>query len=234
MGGAGPDYAAIAGALAAEGLTARGGFHPEPADGVPPCGAASGTGTLVLVGDVGGRMWPAFSATREEGPDPLDRWTRRVVDRVAERLGARPLYPFEGPPYLPFQRWAQRAEPVAPSPVGVLIHPEYGLWHAYRAALALTERIDVPAHAVRPVPCATCRDRPCLHTCPVGAFGADGYDVERCVDHVASEAGTACRDHGCLARRSCPVDRYAYGPAQQAFHMGAFLRARLKAREARR
>jgi Fe-S-cluster-containing hydrogenase component 2 len=114
----------------------------------------------------------------------------------------------------------------------VLIHPDHGLWHAYRAALLFAVRLDVPPRDGRPAPCATCRDRPCLTTCPVGAFTDTGYDVERCVDHIVSPAGRTCREQGCLARRACPVGS-AYAPAQQAFHMQAFLRSRLKAREGR-
>ena len=40
------------------------------------------------------------------------------------------LFPFGGPPHFPFQQWARRAEPVHPSPIGLLIHPIYGLWHS--------------------------------------------------------------------------------------------------------
>ena len=64
-----------------------------------------------------------------------DRRVAAAIDPLARSVGAMALYPFDGPPYRPFQRWAMRAEPVAPSPLGLFIHPEYGLWHAYRAAL---------------------------------------------------------------------------------------------------
>ena len=50
-----------------------------------------------------------------------------------------------------------RAEAVAPSPLGILIHPDYGLWHAYRGALAFAERLALPrargpATALRQLP----------------------------------------------------------------------------------
>jgi len=79
----------------------------------------------------------------------------------------------------------------------------------------------------RPSPCDSCASRPCLSACPVGAFGADGYDVGACAAHLRRPAGLACMDGGCLARRACPVGgEHAHGPAQAAFHMRAFLRAR--------
>ncbi|MSP83898.1 MAG: hypothetical protein EXQ94_13540 [Alphaproteobacteria bacterium] len=222
----------VAAALAPHGLVERGGFAPVSADGVPPLVGGAETRTLVLVGDVGGRMWSAFSEARPTLPPahPLDAWTRRILDGVAQRLGAVPLYPFGGPPHLPFQRWAQRAEPVTPSPIGILIHPEFGLWHAYRGGLAFADAHELPPRRDAPSPCSTCRDRPCLTACPVGAFGETGYDVPACVRHVTGGAGADCRSGGCLARRACPVGReHANGPDQAAFHMTAFLAARRSA-----
>ena len=220
-------YADIATALAPHGLLARGGFRPAPEDGL------SGVAALVLVGNAGNAMWRAFASARRSGEieagsrDPLDRWTRWVVEAAARRLGADALFPFGGPPWHPFQRWAMRAEPVAPSPLGLLIHPEYGLWHAYRGALAFTTEIDLPANEARPSPCEGCADRPCLAACPVGAFTGRGYDVGACADHIAAPAGRDCMARGCLARHACPVGRaHAQEPAQAAFHMSAFLRAR--------
>ena len=43
-----------------------------------------------------------------------------IIGTLAQNLGAVALYPFGGPPYWPFQQWAQRCEPVHPSPLGLL------------------------------------------------------------------------------------------------------------------
>ncbi len=183
-------------------------------------------GTLVLVGVVGRDCGDAFQAAAEsrEWPDPLDRWSRRVVTELAAELGADALFPFGDPPFLPFIRWAQRAEAVHPSPIGPLIHPDYGLWHAYRGALAFAESIDLPPADERPRPCDTCAEKPCLATCPVGAFSQDGYDVPACIGHISGDRGGDCLGGGCLARRACPVGvAYQYAPAQMGFHMRAFL-----------
>lgn len=207
-------------AARAAGFLVRGGFHPQPGDRVPPLTDGTAPATVVLLGNAGPAMWNAFQAT---GESSLDDWTRRVVDGIAAALGARPVYPFTGPPFLPFQRWAQRAEAVAPSPLGLLVHPDYGLWHAYRAALLVAYRVELPAADTRPPPCRSCTERPCLSGCPVGAFGDGGYDVARCVSHLAGEAGPACMSRGCLARRACPVGADCrYSPEQAAFHMRAF------------
>ncbi len=210
------------------GLAFRGGFHPMPDDGVP-----GDAGTVLLVGCAGALGWNAFAAapeTHDGAPDPLDRWSRRVIDALAARLGGVALYPFGGPPWLPFQAWARRAEPVAPSPLGLLIHPVWGLWHSYRGAVALTERIALAPPAPAPSPCETCAARPCLAACPVGAFGAQGYDIAACAAHLFAPEGAGCMALGCAARRACPVGAaHRHDAAQAAFHMRAFREARTAA-----
>lgn len=209
------------------GLACRGAFHPRTDDAVPVFADGGAVATLVLLGFTGGEQWPAFadSAERVDGrPHPLDRWSRRLIDALGARHGAMALYPSDGPPWLPFQRWAMRAEPVHVSPTGILIHPDWGLWHAYRGALAFRTRLALPAPDHRPSPCASCRDRPCQRTCPVGAIVPAGFDHGACTAHVASERGRDCLRQGCRARRSCPVGAaYRYGPDQAEFHMRSFL-----------
>lgn len=217
----------IAQCVRESGLLARGGFHPGPDDGVP-----GAPGTLLLVGNAGGGMWAAFSKERDAyalAENPLDDWVRDRLGAVAQKLGARTVFPFGGPPYHPFQQWAQRAEPVYPSPLGVLIHPEFGLWHAYRGALLFDDVIDLPSAPQPPSPCDSCEGKPCLSTCPVEAFRGDGYDVPSCVAHIETEAGADCLGHGCRARRACPVGQdYAYAPVQAEHHMKAFRSAQRK------
>lgn len=213
----------LSAALAGHGLAPVGAFHPEPGtDGLP-----EGTATLVLVGADGARMWQAFRASPEfadGAPDPLDRWSRRVIEAAARELGATALFPFGGPPWLPFQRWAERAEGARPSPVAMLVSPTRGLWLSYRGALALRERLALPATESTD-PCAPC-PRPCLSACPVDAFAAGRYDVPRCLAHITGEAGRRCREEGCLVRNACPVGAAARPPAaQRRFHMEAFIRA---------
>jgi hypothetical protein len=216
-------YAAIERA----GLAARGAFCLAQSERT---GALAQVRTVVLAGVAGRRGWDAFAASPEAkdgGADPLDRFSRRVVDALGADLGAKALYPFGGPPHWPFQQWARRAERVHPSPIAVLIHPTYGLWHAYRGALAFVEALDVRPLEASQSPCETCGERPCLSACPVGAFSNQGYDVAACAAHLTSAAGADCMAAGCLARRACPVGaEHAHGPEQAAFTMRAFLRAR--------
>lgn len=209
-----------------------GGFTPVPEDGID-----APAGTVVLIGSTGPAMWQVFAASvseasRKEAPNPLDDWTREVVTKAARRLGARALFPFEGPPFHPFMRWAQRAEALAPSPIGPLIHPRYGLWQAYRAALVFAEAIDLPAASPVASPCTHCADKPCTTGCPVDAIRRDAYDTRRCIEHLRSAAGADCRALGCRARRACPVGAsYRHEPEQADFHMGKFVAALSHGRE---
>ena len=134
------------------GFVARGGFHPGPADLVPDVADDSPAQTLILVGNAGPSMWKTFARERDPRTDLLDEWTREKLDKVAEVIGAKALFPFTQP-YHPFQLWAQIAEDCHISPLGITIHPDYGLWHAYRGALAIAERIDLPHSEQRDSPC---------------------------------------------------------------------------------
>ncbi len=207
------------------GLSPRGALRLE-------AGELPGVASVVLIGMVGDRNWSSFAGSPEYcdgGPDPLDRFSRRVIGALAEELGARALFPFAGPPFLPFQRWAQRAEPLFPSPLGLLIHPDYGLWHSFRGALGFAEQIALGPKRAPQNPCEACATRPCLQACPVGAFGRHGYDVEACAGHLRTPAGDTCLTGGCLARRDCPVGReYAQNGEAASFHMAAFLASRAR------
>jgi hypothetical protein len=216
--------------LKAQGLLVFGGFQPDAADGVPPLPDGREPATLLMIGNAGPAAWASFSGAPEAAdgaPDPMDRWSKRLLRRLAGEHGGSAVFPSDGPPYPPFVAWAKRAAPVRESPLGILIHPVYGLWHAYRGALALPERLPLPAPEVSAYPCDTCEDKPCLTTCPVSAFTPDGYRVTDCAGHIATPQGEDCLALGCRARRACPIGRdYVYDPPQAEFHMEAFLGAR--------
>lgn len=209
---------------ASSGLSLIGGFQVLPEHGAP-----EGVASIAMLG-IARDGWPVFAATPEaqDGePDPMDRWSRRVVTALAEELGAVPLFPFGGPPYQPFLRWAAATGCVWQSPLGMSIHAERGLWVAFRGALGFREaRGDLKAVEAQ-LPCETCAEKPCLTACPVDAFAQEFYDVPTCVSHIATAEGAECLQGGCKARHACPVGRdWAPEPAQAHFHMGAYLRAR--------
>ena len=85
--------------LAAHQLEILGGFYAEDDPALP-----SGTRTLLLIGLNEPGFWPHLTAQPEwdGAPDPIDRWSRRVIGGVACDIGAKALCPFGGPPYHPF------------------------------------------------------------------------------------------------------------------------------------
>lgn len=145
-----------------------------------------------------------------------------MIGAVAETFGARAVSPSDKP-YLPFQQWAMRAEGLKPSPLGILMHPRYGLWHAYRGALLFEEEIVLPEPRETIHLCDTCVDKPCLKSCPVDAYSTDGFAYEACLAHVRGANGGPCRTGGCLDRNACPYGtQYRYPRDVQAFHMASF------------
>ncbi|MCU0832085.1 MAG: hypothetical protein MUC58_11345 [Rhizobiaceae bacterium] len=210
---------AIWNALGASGLMPRGLFRLEAGEG--PDGLRSG----VLVGHLGGGFWPVFRAWHAMHPgiaDPLDTWSKLVIGAAADAVCGRAVYPSDTP-YQPFQRWAMRAEGLKVGPLGLLMHPEAGPWHAYRGAILFEQSFDFDEH--RPVahPCDTCAAKPCLSVCPVNAVSLVVLDVQACRAQLASPQGEPCMTGGCLARNACPVGAaYRYSAEQQAFHQKAF------------
>ncbi len=89
-----------------------------------------------------------------------------MLGPIAVSLGATFVHPSDEP-FRPFQRWAQLADDVFSSPIGLLIHPEHGLWHAYRGAFLFAHELsDLPVTGLSESPCLTCADQPCLVDMP--------------------------------------------------------------------
>jgi hypothetical protein len=209
------------------GLAVRGACHLRSGEFEHPL-LSRQLSTVLLLGFTGSAQWPVFAASAEvrDGlPNPLDRWSRRTIGALALECCAHAIYPSDVPT-LPFQQLARRSESVFPSPIGLLISDEWGLWHAYRGALVFPEHLPLPEPVAASSPCIECQGQPCLSTCPVEAFGLASYNLEACVQHVANEQGRDCQELGCRARRACPVGvRFRYLPEQAQFHIDAFIRA---------
>lgn len=200
-------------------LTILGGFHPKPDDAAP-----DGCQTLLLLGPDEPSFWPAFTASKEYSdntPDPMDRWSLRVVGELAQDLSATALFPFGGEPYHPFYTWALRTGRIHASPINFLVHDTAGLFVSFRGALCLSEKIDLPK--APPNPCKACVEKPCQTACPVDALTLEGYDVTSCKAYLRTPEGADCTTKGCAVRRICPVSqKFGRLPAQSAFHMRAF------------
>jgi hypothetical protein len=214
-------------ALAPRGVFLRGVVNFSEDDAAPILNDGARARSVALLGNAGSSIWPAFEhwqfgAPDQGGDNPLDDWSKAVIDPVADAFGATAYYPSD-PPWQPFQQWAMRAEGLKASPLGILIHPTYGLWHGYRGALGFAHRLIVAPRAPDRHPCDHCPDKPCLSTCPADSVQSSGFELTPCRAHLSTEIGQAgCMQSGCMARNACPVGtEYRYSTEQLRFHMAA-------------
>lgn len=222
-----PALEEIRAALEPHGLFLRGFVNFSEGEAAPLLADGRPAASVLLVGNIGSAFWPAFSRWRAAQPDrggtdPLDTWSKDALRPIADAQIATAWFPSD-PPWQPFQQWAMRAEGLKASPLSILIHPVYGLWHGYRGALGFAERIDAALPDMQPHPCDRCPDKPCLTACPVAAVRAEAFDVAACRAHLRMPEGQGgCMASGCLARAACPVGTaYRYNDAQLRFHMAA-------------
>lgn len=198
-----------------------GGFHPDDHDKVP-----EGTKTLIMLGPKEPGFWVYLTSQeefRKELTNPLDRWSKRVIDLIGNKTNGKPVYPFGGPPYHPFMTWALKTGRSWHSPVQFLVHDTAGLLVSFRGVLAYQDHIILPRPPSQS-PCATCEEKPCIAACPVGVLTPDIYDADGCRSYIGSTDGQECLSMGCQVRRICPVSQnYQRDPRQSEFHQIAFL-----------
>ncbi len=197
-------------------LTSFGALHTAPDDGLEP-------GTIILLGPAEPGFWDHFTTTPEYNdgaPDPIDRWSTRVITTIAFECNGTALFPF-GVPRRPFIGWALRSGEAFVSPASILVHAQAGLFVSYRGAIFLPETLTLPKPAANP--CDTCQDKPCLTACPPRAITPKGYNLPTCHSYLDSPEGRSCMSQGCAVRRSCPLAKnYPRMDAQSAYHMKVF------------
>lgn len=182
--------------------------------------AETSNGTTVLMG-AAPSFWPIFTAAPEYAdnkPDPLDRWSKRILGDIATHLDATCAFPSDGPPFPPFVAWAIRSGRFHHSPVGMLVHDTQGMMFSLRGALFIKDTLpQTPPQS----PCDAC-SKPCETACPVNALTPDVvYDLPACLRYLDTTEGSDCMTKGCATRRACPLSTGRVH-AQSAFHMQAF------------
>jgi epoxyqueuosine reductase QueG len=178
-----------------------------------------GARSLLVAGSGGRALWRHFTEAlavdpRAAEPHPLDRYVRGVLARaeaILDEAGLahrrfEPTFAFQ--PRLDFRRLAALAGLGSPSPIGLIVHPEFGPWWALRAAWLIAA--ELPATP----PCA----RPC-DGCPAPCRAALAPGVEGTIWAATREARLACR-----------LDGARYDDEQLTYHYDPQGRARLLAR----
>ncbi len=180
--------------------------------------------SILLLGPDEPNFWEIFKESEEFNDldaNPLDRWSKRVIDDIAMQNNCTALYPFGAKPYKPFFSWALRSGTVWSSPVNLAVHKDRGLFVSFRGALAINQTKKINQSFENP--CTKC-PAPCLSACPVDAFTEAGYDVVKCKEHISGSDSSNCKSLGCNTRRACPVGANLRNFEQSSFHMENFLR----------
>jgi len=189
-----------------------------------------------VIGNGGPDFWQKFKAHAAENPgwwdreDPLDDFTRDIIDKEIVTpirrldLSCTAVYPFGSPPTLNFMQLAMLAGLASRSIIGVVVHPLFGPWIAFRAALLLDCELDNLGDASGFDPCPTCRTRACIAACPASAVSyPSGWDIPRCLSHRV-EAYPDCATQ-CHARVACVLSpEHRYPDDELAYHQSRALR----------
>jgi epoxyqueuosine reductase len=193
--------------------------------------------SIVVLGNGGDALWRSFKAYSARTPgwsernNPLDDFTRAIVEAEAAApmrstgIGYVTVYPFGSRERnLNFMQLAMMAGLAGPSIIGVVVHPVFGPWIAFRAALLVEIEIDRPGEATGFDPCSTCSSRACISACPAAAVSfPSGWDIPRCFAHRI-EAHPQCADR-CHARTACVLGpEYRYPDDELAYHQMRALR----------
>ncbi len=187
--------------------------------------------SIIVIGNGGGDFWDAFSRFADRNPgwhertNPLDDYTCEIIERevvpVANQAGGRcvTVYPFvQAGPSLNFIELAKLAGLGGPSIIGVVLHPIYGPWIAFRAALIIETDLDMPGPAIGFDPCPGCAPRSCIAACPAAAVSfPTGWNIPKCLTHrIEVEADCAPR---CHARVGCVIGpEHRYPDDELAYH----------------
>jgi len=184
---------------------------------------AGSTGSIILLGPHEPSYWPAISDSPEwqDGrPDPVDRWSRRIIERLAQVTGSKPHFPFGKQP-APLLKWALASDRAQQSLVGSAIQADAGLLASYRGALALNKSIRV-SPCKNPCPSGA---KPYMTAFPAGIITYSNYDLNTCWGYMRAVSEQSCLFAGYIADRACPISSLHPRMAEQsAYHMQQFLK----------
>ena len=205
------EYFASLKALSEKGINRVGVLDPANYPGF----AQLGSGRLVLLMMGGSRFWEWALAHWPNTPDPLDQLSTQIVQQWTQGLaleGVHLLYPSGLWPLgdlLP-------ALGISPSPLGIGIDPEWGLWNALLAVIFTQSLLPLSPPIQAVPPCQTCHSRPCLAACGAQAVQWPGpFDGQRCRAFRLAKGSPCAQD--CPARRACPLGK-PYPDEQIAYH----------------
>lgn len=182
-------------------------------------------GSILLLGQAGKLFWPAYTASQPTGDDPVDNYSAEVSDQILAKhlpdTQRQKLFPNSECP-VNMMALGRELGWHTPSPLGLGIHQQYGLWSAYRAVWWLDTEPDTTTANTQTKPtgniCADCKTQECVRHCPAEAVTHGSMpDITRCADYRYQPDST-CQS-ACQARLACPVAaEHRYSDEQIAYH----------------
>ncbi|MGB1257077.1 MAG: hypothetical protein ACPG51_14510 [Thiolinea sp.] len=178
-------------------------------------------GTLLLTGHGGPLFWKKFKSSVPAAIDPVDHFSATVSEQLLQKylpaVARRRLFPsLECPVNL--MALGQAIGWHAPSPLGMGINADYGIWSAYRALWWLDAEIETAALPVAKPICSECVTQDCIQACPGNALELNKLpDLQRCAD-LRLQPESVCAET-CVARMACPfAAEQCYTSEQMAYH----------------
>ncbi len=176
---------------------------------------------LVMLGHGGRQLWEAMTADDWKIADPIDNYSIRIANLFAKQTlpSFNNLFLFPNQDYLiPLQQLGELAGWCHPSPLGLGISPQFGVWYAYRAAFLTSAPLPIASFPMETSPCTPCQMKPCISTCPAEAVvNIDQFNLTNCAEHRIAMKST-CADR-CLARMACPIaPEHQYSLEQINYH----------------
>lgn len=196
------------------------------ADGSKYADLLEGCRSAVVFANGGTTLWDCFVSDLRQSPEHLSRHQHPFDDFIHRAIiKADPQPPksrrwircaAEPEAFVDFRLLANEAGLGFQSKVGLLIHPEYGLWVGMRAVVLTTEDILPEKNFIESSPCTSCEYKPCITACPARAIGPSGWNVKVCAEH--HRKSTDC--HGrCHSRIACPIGvEHRHGLLQHHYH----------------
>ncbi len=177
-------------------------------------------GQMVMA--VGMVAWQNFIQSAKHLKNPYDKWGEKIIKSQYKHY-ILPNQPARNGFY-PFVAWAKLAG-FSQSPLGMAIHPKYGLWVSQRGAI-FHKKAKIPYRHRQIKPCITCQTKDCISACPAQALDFNGFKYEKCTDYLQKNAHDSCWQNGCRARLACPIGRkFRYKPQKSQFHWRSLRRS---------
>ncbi len=173
--------------------------------------------TLILLASTGSALWDAMSAAGWlDRADPVDSWCAAALAELRDALPGRAVFVFPSRSSVDVVALGRAAGWAHPTPLGLGMHPEHGLWVGYRGAILVDSALPERGIVAAPSPCATCVHTPCVTSCLGAAVEPGGLQIAACFGQRLVETPCATR---CASRLACPVGALSrYGEAQIAHH----------------